>query len=281
MRVKHRFTFLKEKKTNEIAIYLDKKNIRYTLSNGIPLITFNIFEDDELWSEVNALMVKHKEEFSLIETLYSKEEFENASWLTVRSKWRWEYPQPEDDFEYKHLTYDSRNYCDKCGCGLIQKESFKLKKSPNWGKRNFLMLNWLEDELFINSKVEEVLKNYNLKEIELYIVKNVKTNQQIDNIKQIYVKNILKPGLVNQNNTIKSITKCGKCGYIKMLGTGRGVIFNKEVFRDVKSDIIKSHEVFGDGHMCSRIIFVSKIFYNVIKENGLDKDLVFEPVMLI
>lgn len=280
MRIKHRFTFLKEQDTNNIVNNLSNKGISYTLSSGIPFITFEIFEDEKVWDEVNVLMAKHNI-LSLKECLYSKEEYNNAAWFLIRCKWRWEYPQPENQFEYKQLTYDSSNYCNKCGCGLNQRDSFKIKKSPNWGKRNFLLFNWVEDELFINSDAEVVLLKHNLKGFLLKDVKNVKTNKPIDDIKQIYVNDILEPGIVNQNNTILSETKCNACGCSKIIITGRGVIFDKEVFRYIKNDIIKSYEVFGDGHMCARMIFVSRNLYKAMMESGLGKDLIFEPVMLI
>lgn len=280
MRVKHRFGFTANEDTNSIEMYLKAKNIKYTLTTGIPIIIFEIFEDDERWNEVNTLMAKYNI-LSLKDCVYSKEEYNKASWFTIRSKWRWEYPQPEEAFEYKQLTYDSSNYCTECGCGLVQKESFKIKKIPNWGKRNFLMLNWIEDELFINNNVEEVLLRYNLKGFKFFNVKNIKTNKQIENMKQIYVNNILKPGLISQNNNIYTLINCHNCASNKMIETGRGIIFKKEVFMDIEYDIVKSFEVFGDGHMCARIIFVSKSFYNAVTKNNLDKDLVFEPVMLI
>ncbi len=280
MRIKHQFTFSKGENSNDILNTIINNNINYVLANGIPLITFDIFEDDEAWDEVNSLMISHNI-MSLKECIYSAEEYDNASWFVIRSKYRWEYPQPENQFEYKFLTYDNSNYCDKCGCGLVQKENFKVKKSPKWGKRSFLMLNWIEDELFTNYEVETVLSNYNLKGFKFIDLKNVRLNYSVDNIKQIYINNILRPGLLNQNDTILKEITCNNCGCNKIIMAGRGIIFSKGVFENIENDIVKSSEVFGDGRMCFRMIFASRNFYNAIRNSSLDKDLIFEPVILV
>lgn len=143
------------------------------------------------------------------------------------------------------------------------------------------MLNWVDDELFVNSNIGTILLNYNLKGFYLKKVNYIKINKQIDNIRQVYVNDILKPGLVNENNTVLSETKCNNCGCTKIIITGRGIIYSKNAFKNIKSDIVKSFKVFGDGHMCSRMIFISKNFYKVIKENSLDRDLVLEPIILV
>lgn len=113
--------------------------IKYKVGIGIPILTFEIFEDNSCWRNLNSLMNKHHKH-PISECLYSKKEFDEAEWFRIRSKWRSGYPQPEDGKGYKKVTYDDSSYCTRCGCGLIQKDSFRLKKTPKWGKKNFLML---------------------------------------------------------------------------------------------------------------------------------------------
>lgn len=278
MRIKHRFSFNNEVETKDVLDFLIKNSIKYDELEELQIIVFEAFEDNEKWDEIKEIMAKYNIE-SLCEALYSKEEYEKASWFRTRSMWRWEYPQPEEGYEYS--TYDASHFCEECGYGLIQKGIFKVKKPPKWGNRNFLMLNWVEDELFINDKVESVLISKIIKEFKIQNVNKINTDEPIKNMKQIFVNDILQPGLVNKNNTIRRESKCLKCGCVKRITTGRGIIFNKEIFSEIEDDIIKSYEVFGDGLMCARMIFVSKRFYNIIKEHGLDKALIFEPIMLI
>ena len=45
-------------------------------------------------------------------------------------------------------------------------------------------------------------------------------------------------------------------------------------------DIVKSAEVFGDGHMCARVILVSKKFHDLLVSNSFDRDLALEPIFL-
>ena len=52
MRVKHRFTFPKDKDSKTIEEYLNSKNISYKLFNGIQVITLEIFEDNNFWQEL-------------------------------------------------------------------------------------------------------------------------------------------------------------------------------------------------------------------------------------
>lgn len=66
-----------------------------------------------------------------------------------------------------------------------------------------------------------------------------------------------------------------------MFLSGRVLKYQKNVFDNVNVDIIKSSETFGDGHICSRLIIVSQEFFQFIKKNKLDRNLEFEPILLI
>lgn len=71
------------------------------------------------------------------------------------------------------------------------------------------------------------------------------------------------------------------CGITKYGPTGRGKIYRRSAFEDVDQDIIMSAEVLGWDHLSQRSIIVSKHFYEVINENGLNKQLSFEPIQLV
>jgi len=281
MRVKHRYIFTVDGARKKIFDFVIKSKIKYNFTEAIQLLVFEVYEDDENWETIEKFKMKY-DGLSLASCVFSKKEIENASWLTVRSIWRWEYPQPEDTLGFKRDMYANNNICDSCGCacGLTQKNSFKVKKSPKWGRRNFLMLNWVEDELFISSKVATALEESEFKGFNLLEVNHFKKNSSIENIMQIKVNEILKQGMIIKEDTIKKEINCPKCGRRKYITTGRGRFFDKEIFRDLNVDIIKSYEVFGEGNMCARVIFISNAFYRVITENGYDKNLVFEPAFL-
>jgi len=280
MRIKHRYVFKINENTREIIEYLIANKIKYNPRKSGLLIPIEIFEDDERWEKLDCLMRKH-DTTSLIECVYSENERINAEWLTLRSKFRWEYPQPDDNFQYREITYNNEFYCGNCGCGLIQKESFKIKKTPKWDKKDFLMLFWIEDELFVSDKAVDILKNNSLSGFNFLDVCYAKNNEPIANIKQIKITKILPPSMIIQKEDTKEIINCEKCGNKKYIMKGRGVYCKEKVFADIDVDMVKSSEQFGSGHICARKIFVSNNFYKVVKENKLDRDLVFEPINLI
>ncbi|PGM53818.1 hypothetical protein [Bacillus sp. AFS053548] len=183
---------------------------------------------------------------------------------------------------YKHITFNDENLCDSCGCGLVQKDSFRMKKSPKWSSKNFLMLNWIEDELFISSKAKDELQKSKLKGFDFYEVKkNAKDNVILDDVHQLYINDQLKPGMLEDSDTIANTIRCNKCGGTKFIYSGKGFKYQKSVFENVDVDIIKSAETFGDGHMCARLIFISQDFFQLVKKNKLDRNLEFEPILLI
>lgn len=278
MRIKHRF-IIREDESKEIINFFKNRNLKCKVSKITSLITVEIYEDDIWWYELKSLMDKY-DILSLCECVYTREEFERATWIAIRSKWRWEYPQPANNFDYKHITYNDSKCCRKCGAGLVQKECFRVRKPPQWGKKNFLMLNWVEDEVFINNNVELILKSADLKGLQFYDVKNAKNNETIQNMKQIFISKVLEPGLVKQNETVLHEIKCNNCSGKKYILTGKGIVFDRKVMDNISCDIVKSSEAFGDGNMYAKIILVSKRFYETIKENNLGNDLVFEPVLL-
>lgn len=280
MRIKHRYAIRINDKTRKILDVLEQSKINYRFGVNKIGISFELYEDDRSWKKVRSMMKRYGCS-PLTECVYSKEECDNAKWLSVRSRWKWSYPQPERNYEYERITYENEEYCDSCGCGLVQKDCFKVKKSPNWGKRNFLMLNWVYDEIFASDNAIEVLEKSDLKGFSVLDVNIVKNNIIAEDIKQLRIKHILKPCMIIQKDNINKIIDCKKCKQKKLILKGREIYCAEHAFTDINVDVIKSSEVFGEGYICTRLIFVSNRFYKVITENGLDKDLVFEPINLV
>lgn len=278
MDYKQRIVFLDDEHI-KLVKFLDDQKIKYDKSSSSPTIVLEILESNKFWPEINKYLVTHKMD-PYTDTVYSKEEMKQAQWFSLRSDWRWEYPQPADDGSYQHITYSEMNFCEECGSGLTQIEKFRAKKTPNWKKRNFLMLNWIDDELFLNDIAKNILSNSNLKGFDFFDVVKPRTDIKLENFNQLKVKNILCHGLVDQDNTICETTKCKKCGVVKYALTGRGLIYKKSTF-NVNVDIVNSYEVFGWGHAAPRSIFVNQKFYQVIINNGLEKHLVFKPIKII
>ena len=282
MRIKHRFAF----SVKEIGVmrFLATKEIKLDIDYGIAV--FEIFEDSENFDAILNFM-KSCNVPKISTAVYTHEEISTAKWLTVRSSWRSLYPHPRDDFGFRFTTYDATDYCEKakgddgmlhwCGKGLVQKENFVLEKEPNWGPRNFLMINCIEDELFISPKAEAVLRSSDLTGYDIRDVMNKKGNV-MNGVKQLFVKGCLAEGLCE--NAIEEKLTCPKCGFIKYIPKAGANCFRKEIFEGVQEDIVKTKEQFGGGGCSSQIIVTHK-FYDVITKVKLDRGLVFEPVELI
>lgn len=87
-------------------------------------------ESDAGWP-LYAQIIKELGAFDFVTTTYTATEIKNSSLLTLNSKSHKGYPQPENDFEYKKITFDTSDYCKKCGGGLLdQIAPFHLKGEP-------------------------------------------------------------------------------------------------------------------------------------------------------
>ena len=239
----------------------------------------NIFDDSENYQKI-AGFLETRNIFPCNATskvVYTKQEIEKAEWLTVRCTWLSDYPQPADDFGYVNTTYASSDFCKKCLKGLVQKDSFSIKKKPNWGSKNFMMINWVHDELFVSSKVETVFTDNDVKGIDFYKVLN-RSKKEIEGTKQIYVKNYLEPGLRSESVEYELI--CPVCNYKKYFPKLGLIYYNKDVFNNLNVDMIKSCEKFGE-ITCISLIFITQRLYKIIVDNNLGRGLVYEPVQLV
>ncbi|MEA5018650.1 MAG: hypothetical protein VB009_08085 [Erysipelotrichaceae bacterium] len=279
MRVRHRIAYNKESVSKDFIAFLLTNNARFDNTNSFIGVAY-IFEKEEYLSQLSLFYQKEKIT-PIIDVVYTQDEYDNTLWLSFRPKFRFEYPQPEDESKYKTMTYDGTKFCDNCGSGLVQKDSFRIAKSPKWGKRHFLMLNWIEDEIFINTIAKEFLVNNKIKGLDFLEVMNHKKNLPFEDIHQIYVKHKLNSGLINFEQSVKATKTCNLCGTIKYVYSGKGLTFKKEIFEGIDLDIFKTDEFFGAGHICARIVIISQKLYQLIKSSGMDKDIEFEPITLV
>lgn len=278
MRIKHRFGFNTDNKS--IIHFLNKHRLRY-YNDGL-ITVFEMFEDDENFHLVCDFMTCHNV-VDTQEAVFTQEEIESAQWMVVRSNWWSQYPQPQNNMEYMFTTYDATEYCDGnkpeyyCEKGLVQKSSFVIKKEPNWNSRNFMMLNWISDELFISRKAEDILNRSNLKGFAFYDVLD-KSKEKLEGVKQLYVECYLPYALSPDSVERKYV--CPKCDFIKYLPKIGAIRFRKDAFYGVQSDILKTSEKFGE-ISCYSLILINHNFYDIITKARLDRGLVFEPIELV
>ncbi len=276
MKVKKRILFSKEDNADLLSLLV----IRGISFNDNYVAVLEIYDDHSVWPIIEEYVKEH-DLLCLSETIFTKTELENAGWLRVRSKWRNGYPQPENTFEYENITYTRANYCPECGFGLQQIQPFRIKKEPKWGNRHFMMLNWVEDELFVSGLAKELLEQSELSGFSFAAVCDKKGNAQIPDIYQLVITGLLDAGLDPNVPAIDATYICPSCGTKKYHPTGIGMLaFQKSIF-DNAPDIVKTSEAFGWGNSVSHDILVSNSMYRFIVKNHLDRGVVFEPITLL
>jgi len=280
MKIRHRISYYKEDIGVKFRKFLIENNAKI-IDEGSNLCIAHVFENEQNKKELYELLGK-EDLFSYIEMFYSKREMEQAEWFFIHPKFRWEYPQPEDNSMYRSVTYDNSDFCNVCGSGLKQIGEFRIKKSPDWGTRNFLKINWIEDEIFISDYAKRLIEKSDLNGFNIANVLNSKSLSNFENIFQLQVNNFLEiPCIANMEQAAKEINKCKKCGVKKYILLGREYICHREAFDNLSVDIVKSKEVFGAGHICSRDIFISKKFRKLILQNSMERGIEFHPVFYI
>ena len=265
-------------KTNpSLFEYMDSNNVPYEDIHGIGV--FDILESSPHWRNISK-MIDPDNPLCICNTIYTQEELDNAQWLMMRSVWYYGYPQPEGGEGFERITYSAENFCKACCSGLIQKDAFRIKKVPKWGKRHFVMLNWVSDEIFANDTVKELLSNSGMTGFCFRDVYDKKGTVPLDGISQIYIQNYLPYGLLADAGAIKRVTHCTECGITKYLCSGRDSLkFKKEIFTNAP-DIVKTSEKFGGEYHSGSKIIVSQRFYQFVMKNRLGSALEFKPIEL-
>lgn len=274
MIVNHHICFSKMK-SSSLLMYLIENAIPFQDTNG--LVSFDICQDSIHWPTIESLTKSHKTTV-LSETTFSKTELENAEWLSIRSQWHCGYPQPEAKFRYQEITYDGISHCKECGSGLKQVGPFRMKNNPKWGNRHFLMLNWVNDELFVDSTVKNIFLANGITGCDYWPVLNTKGTNEFPQCYQLAIQERVKIGLVPNQERIRAIYTCPYCGRKKFHSSGIGIYQIDKTVLGYAPDICKSEEYFGWGKGADNLILIRSKVYHLLCENKLDRGLAFVPV---
>lgn len=262
----------------ELVDYLQKNSVNFDNTNG--LVTFDVLQSSVHWNTVQSYVQNHHLT-CLSETSFSNKELENAEWLCVRSKWKCGYPVPESGFGYQGITYSNEHYCAACGGGLTQADSFRLRGVPKWGKRHFMMLNWVDDELFVDDIAKDVLESMKFTGLEFAYVKNKNGTALLSGVYQLVISSQSNQGFVHGEDSVQNVIVCPSCGRVKYHPSGIGMYsFMYESLKDM-TDICKTAEFFGWGKSTHQLILVRQSVYRTIADNHLDRGLVFSPINLV
>ena len=263
---------------------------RYVLQNNIPvnhredlhMASIELYSSNPHWPWIETYLKQLGWTWQS-DTIFTKEEIQQADWMRVRSIWRTGYPMPMDGFKYETITYTREHYCEHCGIGLEQVDSFRMKKVPTWGRRHFFSLFWVEDEFFVSEAVKEAFQTAGITGVSFMPVKNRSGEKDFEGIFQLRIQNTLEEGLVNSPRNLKAIAICEKCGRRKSLDN-QGIMlqFRRHVFENAP-DIVKTGDYFGVARnkAPAREIIISRKVYQTIAKNKLEKNLMFYPIELV
>ena len=276
MRIRYRYAFRADNK--RVTDFLTKMNISFSSNTGKdPFIVLYAFEDEPFFPDLFAFMEAYGSGTCLWENVFSKEEMDRAEWLRVRSTWRPAYPFPAEDNGYLYDTYNTTNYCSKCGAGLVQEKRFRISKRINWSTRNFFMLNWIHDELFLSPKAQALLSASGFTGFH-FLNTHDKVGNVYPEVSQLIVENTTTPGLSPE--CVDRILVCSECGRTRFMVKPGVMRYSQSSIDGIESDIVKTGEQFGE-ITCSREILVSQRLYQLLATEKLDRGLVFEPIVLV
>lgn len=230
-----------------ISSYWDFEQILVLKKYGIDVQkgnqSFTMDEDDRYYS-----LEKKFIEWDVINTrgfIFSSQEILSSKTCMIHGWHECGYPMPDGNNGYLELTYDG-TYCPHCLSGLIQKNTFRIKKVP---KKELWGLNWVFDELFVSRTLYENLfapLSIGCREVRSYAL-----NEVIDSVVQLEI-----PIMEEQLNMMScDYTICTKCGNKKFSAKDNG--FFPSYATDLHYHICKTRELFGDGGICFRRIMVS------------------------
>ena len=263
-----------------VISFFDQNKIPYEITVLGNLVA-DVLESDPNWPTIS----EFDKEFRIIaysRMLYTEKECADAEWLEIRSIWHFDYPQPVDDYGYESITYSNEHYCNKCGSGLYQKDCFRAKRSPKWGKRGFLMMNWIPDELFVSEQVKTLLEQNSISGVSFWEVKNKSGKETLNDFYQLYIEKTLEPAITKDSTRIEGVSICPVCNKPKhMLALTGQLVYRREAF-DQAPDFVKTAEYFGNDNMYYvKEIFVNQKVYQFIKALGFMRSLEFEPIVLV
>lgn len=266
----------------ELWDYVQRHNIPVNHREDLHMAAIEIYSSDPHWAWIDAYCKSIGRNYQS-DTVFTKEEIQQADWMRVRSIWRTGYPMPMDGFRYETITYSKEKYCSECGIGLEQQNLFRLKKVPSWGRKHFFSLYWIEDELFVSETVKEAFQEAGITGVSFSPVQDAKGSKTLKGIFQMRIETVLEDGLVDTPQNLRDSSICAVCGRKKSRkNAGIRCQFNQHIF-DNALDIVKTGDYFGvaGNKSPSRDIIISQKVYQTIVENKLEKNLMFYPIELV
>ncbi len=265
MEVWHRVAFNGDNKP-EFKQAIEKLGVRYKTtplpSHRIGLVFFDIPESHICWSDVAELISRHGAS-DVFETVFDNAELLASKWLRLVPVFQQGYPQPEETWVTNPINYTNR--CPQCGT-FQQGSSFRIKKEPNLGKKDFMNLFWTY-ALFCTPKVLGELKKHEIRGYEIWDVILHKANTRSEKVSQLFIPTIAaNPGLARTDDLKRGV--CLVCNVTKYQPHRKDIMYLGQYTIISGVDILQTYEWFGDGHAAYREILISNKLARLILDQN-------------
>jgi hypothetical protein len=272
MRIRSRIGF--HLQPTEAEKVITAKGFKVNAKDSLQIV--ELFTDDRYYKELTDYFLESNIKYTEFkEKVFSKEEFKSAELMYIFPIAFCGYPQPEENFSYKKMTYNESSGCNKCLNGLIQNKFFSTKKL-NMGKNDIAALYWVH-EFIITNKLRELIENAKFTGCEFWPVLQYKKNIKFDNICQLYISDTMES--LSPKTVILGVPKvetceCRKKGYM----VESQLVYKRKALENIK-DFNKTNEWFGGGETTWQLPIVSKRVYDLFVKHKV-KGVKYEPVMI-
>lgn len=193
---------------------------------------------------------------------YSIEEIETADYFVLKDWYGCGYPQPDRNFKYESISFDSSKICQGCGCGRIQTNNLRVNKLSKHGFWGFSA--WLFDEIFVSKNVyNEVFAPYGIEKRDV-----IKAGKKLEDVFQLIIPVIGEP--IDLSDRKQEI--CTVCGETKYTMQHFAYPFFP-LHNHPLPGIYKTKEYFGSGHEAQHVLIISKDIVNkLLKSKDLKKE---------
>lgn len=193
---------------------------------------------------------------------YSIEEIETADYFVLKDWYGCGYPQPDRNFKYESISFDSSKICQSCGCGRIQTNNLRVNKLSKHGFWGFSA--WLFDEIFVSKNVyNEVFAPYGIEKRDV-----IKAGKKLEDVFQLIIPVIDEP--IDLSDRKQEI--CTACGETKYTMQHFAYPFFP-LHNHPLPGIYKTKEYFGSGHEAQHVLIISKDIVNkLLKSKDLKKE---------
>lgn len=264
MEIWHRVSFNASVEPHFLEAIKDFGIISKTLElpgKGGMMVFVDINEANPHWQIVSELISTY-DAVNMMETFFTREEVQNASWLRLISTFEQGYPQPKSEWPLKQMSYEI--ICPKCAL-YTQTRPMRLAKEPFLGKKSFMSLIWT-NEILCRPEVIHGLQAIHAKGFEDWPALIHKTGLTSEMVHQLYIPGLSISGII-ENEDLDWKT-CPVCGTIKYRPHVRGLLYLKKEALKSDVDFLLTNEWFGHGGLAWREILVSNRVANYILDKG-------------